>query len=444
MIRFAVQFLTSHDRVQSVMLRSIRSYTWLLLPLVLLSCGKVGSLFGSTTDPCALVTVEEAQQALGEPVEEGTPSEPKTCLFRAHRSDGNTVTVQLHDSSGQDRRAWFNKERLRRDSRLIPGLGEGAVRIDLASLSRLTFLHEDELITVIVASTKQKHLADAVTRLSRAVAERHGATLTATIPSTVTSPTTEQNSHREAGSRAAPVTLTKIRPAPETLQDGPKKSTSIDPTNLIGTWHTRVSRGTTQHDLLLVIKPNLEWSLSSMMEFDGVLNAESGLWSLERANTFRGLGWKGTYRITAPNTFATTGSVQANWKRLVTDQNPARIPAELWNLRREATSVPVFQLKTVDPDLIGQWEGSGTYAGGPATFVWAIQPSAATDLLIVDSLKGTVQSKDGLPQLHPAQKKQQRVSVIAFNDHGFTTTDGKTNLKWNKLQQPQSTETRQL
>lgn len=426
------------------MLRSIRSCTCLLIPLFLLSCGKVGSLFGSKTDPCSLVTVADAQQALGEPVAEGTPTEPKTCLFKARRSEGNTVTVQLHDSPGQDRRVWFNKERLRRDSRLIPGLGEGAVRFDSDSLSRLTFLHEDELVTVIVASTKQKHLADAVTRLSRTVAERYGATLTATIPSTLSGPIAEQDSQHDVGSRIAPVTLTQTRLAPETPQDGPKKSTSIDPINLIGTWHTRVSRGTTQHDLLLIVKPNLEWSLSSMMEFDGILNAESGLWSLERANTFRGLGWKGTYRITAPSAFSTSGSVQANWKRLVTDQNPSRIPTELWNLRREATSVPVFQLKTVDPDLVGQWEGSGTYAGGSATFVWVIQPSAATDLLIVDSLKGTVQTKDGFPQLQPAQKKQQRVSVIAFNDLGFTTTDGKTNLKWRKLPPSQSTESRQL
>ena len=426
------------------MLRRIRSYTWLLLPLSLLSCGKVGSLFGSNTDPCSLVTVADAQQALGEPVEEGTPTEPRTCLFKAHRSEGNRVTVQLHDTPGQDRRVWFNKERLRRDSRLIPGLGEGAVRVDSASLSRLTFLHEDELVTVIVASTKQKHLADAVTRLSRSVAERYGATLTATIPSTLSSPIAEPDSKPDIPSRVAPVTLRQTLHALETPQDGPKKSTSIDPANLVGTWHTRVSHGTTQHDLLLVVKPNLAWSLSSMMEFDGILNAESGLWSLERANTFRGLGWKGTYRITAPDSFATTGSVQANWKRLVTDQNPSRIPSELWNLRREATSVPVFQLKTVDPDLVGQWEGSGTYAGGPATFVWAIQPSAATDLLIVDSLKGTVHTKNGLLELHPAQKKQQRVSVIAFNDHGFTTTDGKASLKWNKLQPSESTETRQL
>jgi hypothetical protein len=420
------------------------SYIWLLLPLFLLSCGKVGSLFGSKTDPCSLVTTAEAQQALGEPVDEGTSTEPKTCLFKAHRSDGNTVTIQLYDSAAQDRRAWFNKERLRRDSRLIPGLGEGAVRVDSASLSRLTFLHREELITVIVASTKQKHLADAVTRLSRTVAERYGATLTVTIPSTIPGPLAEQDSHRDRSSRVAPATLMHTRPASETPRDGPQKSTSIDPAKLIGTWYTRVAHGTTQHDLLLTIKPNLEWSLSSMMEFDGILNAESGTWSLERANTFRGLGWKGTYRITAPNSFATTGSVQANWKRIVTDQSPSRIPTELWKLRREETSVPVFQLKTVDPSLVGQWEGSGTYAGGHATFVWAIQPSAATDLLIVDSLKGTVHTKDGLPQLHPTHKKQQRVSIIAFSDHGFTTTDGKTTLKWNKLQQPQALETRQL
>lgn len=427
------------------MLHRIPFYSWFLLPLFLISCGKIGNLFGSKTDPCSLVTVADAQQALGEQVEEGKSSESNTCTFKAHRNEGNTVTVQLVDTRGQERLAWFNKERLRRDSRLIPGLGQGAVRVDSASLSRLTFLHEDELVTVVVASTKQKQLADAVTRLSRTVAERYGATVTATIPSTGSGPMAEQEVQRDSSSRVASVALTQARPMhPEPSQEGPKKSTSIDPTNLIGTWHTRVSYGTIQHDLLLIVKPNLEWSLSSMMEFDGIMNAESGLWSLERANTFKGLGWKGTYRMTAPDSFATTGSVQATWKRVAPDQHPSRVPIELLNLRREATSVPVFQLKTVDPDLVGQWEGSGTYAGGRATFVWAIQPSAATDLLIVDSLKGTIQAKDGLPQLQPAQKKQQRVSVTALNDHGFSTTDGKTTLKWNKLQQPQPTETRQL
>jgi len=195
--------------------------------------------------------------------------------------------------------------------------------------------------------------------------------------------------------------------------------------------------------MLLIIQPNLKWSLSSMMQFDGILNAEAGLWSLERANTFKGLGWKGTYRKMTPDSFASTGSVQATWKRLMIDQNPTHIPAELWNLRRDATSVPVFQLKTVDPDLVGTWEGSGAYTGGPAAFVWVIKSSAATDLLILDTLRGAVQTKDGIPQLQPAQKKQQRVSVIAFHDNGFTTTDGKTNLRWTQFRS-ESTENRQL
>lgn len=425
------------------MFLQIRLYIVVTLSVSLLSCGKLGNLFGSETDPCALITVADAQQALGESVEEGTLTEPKTCIFKAHRSDGNTVTVQLDDTAGKDLRTWFNKERLRRDSRLIPGLGDGAVRIDSSSMSRLTFMHKDELVTVIVASTKHKHLGDSVTALSRTVAEHYGATVAATIlPSTIIA-TADRGARTEAISRPTQVTLAQSLPMTASTQEGPKKAASVDPTSLIGTWHTRLTQGTTQRDLLLVIKPNLEWSLSSMMEFDGVLNAEAGLWALERANTFRGLGWKGSYRKTTPNSFATTGSVQASWKRLVTDQGPTRIPIELWNLRREATSVPVFQLKTVDPDLVGQWEGSGTYAGGAATFVWAIQPSAATDLLIVDSLKGTVQTKDGFPQLHPTHKKQQRVSILAFNDHGFTTTDGKTNLRWSKLH-PDSTETRQL
>ncbi|MEQ1846993.1 MAG: hypothetical protein ABL983_15610, partial [Nitrospira sp.] len=82
-------------------------------------------------------------------------------------------------------------------------------------------------------------------------------------------------------------------------------------------------------------------------------------------------------------------------------------------------------------------------AGGSAAFVWLIKPSAATDLLIVNTLRGTVHTKDGIPQLQPVQKQHQRVSVIAFHDRGFTTTDGKSNLRWTKVRS-EPTEDRQL
>jgi hypothetical protein len=390
------------------------------------------------------MTVADVERALGEPVQEGTLADPATCIFKAYRTGGNAVTVQLDETPGKDRRTWFNKERLRRDSHLIPGLGDGAVRIDSSpTLSRLTFMHNDALVTVIVSSTQQKQLGESVTQLGKTAATRYGAPLTATLPPSAPPPIADRGTRGETVAPPAAVTLTQTLPAPSGAQVGPKKATSFDPTSLVGTWHTHLIQGTTQHDMLLIIQPNLTWSLSSMMQFDGILNAEAGLWSLERANTFKGLGWKGTYRKTTPNSFASTGSVQATWARLSTDQNPTRIPAELWKLRHEATSVPVFQLKTVDPDLVGQWEGSGTYAGGSAAFVWVIKPSAATDLLIVSALRGTVQTKDGIPQFQPVQKKQQRVSVIAFHDRGFTTTDGKTNLRWTKIPS-EPTEARQL
>jgi hypothetical protein len=395
------------------------------------------------------MSVADAERALGEPVQEGVLADSATCIFKARRNEGNAVTVQLDETPGKDRRTWFNKERLRRDSYLIPGLGDGAVRIDSSpTSSRLTFMHKDTFVTVIVSSTRQKQLGESVTQLGRTAATRYGASLTATLPPSTTTastspPMTGRGTRTETIVSPASVTLTQTLPAPSDIQAGPQKTASFDPTSLIGSWHAHVAQGTTQHDLLLIIQPNLTWSLSSMMQFDGILNAEAGLWSLERANTFKGLGWKGTYRKTAPNTFSSTGSVQATWKKLSIDQNPTRIPAELWKLRREATSVPVFQLKTVDPDLVGQWEGSGTYAGGSAAFVWAIKSTAATDLLIVDTLRGTVQTKDGIPQLRPLQKKQQRVSIIAFHDRGFTTTDGKTNLRWTQFRSEQ-TENSQL
>lgn len=426
------------------MLSRVLPYTVLGLTPLLFSCGESSGLFGSKTSACSLMTVADAERALGEPVQEGTMADAATCIFKASRNEANTVTVRLDETPGKDQRTWFNKERLRRDSLLIPGLGDGAVRIDSSpTQSRLTFMHKNAFVTVIVSSTRQNQLGESVIQLGKTAATKYGASLTATLPPSA--PPTMPG--RGTGTNTIPppalVTLTQTLPTPSEAQVGPKKAASFDPTSLVGTWHAHVAHGTTQHDLLLIIRPNLTWSLSSMMQFDGILNAESGLWSLERANTFKGLGWKGTYRKMTPDLFTSTGSVQATWKKLSIDQHPTHIPAELWNLRREATSVPVFQIKTVDPDLVGQWEGSGTYAGGSAAFVWVIKPSAATDLLIVDTLRGSVRTKDGIPHLQPAQKKQQRVSVIAVHDRGFTTTDGKSNIRWTKFH-PESIEDRQL
>lgn len=422
------------------MFSRVLPYTFLGLAPLLLSCSESSSLFGSKTSPCSLMTVADAEGALGEPVQDGTLADSTTCIFKARRNEGNAVTVQLDEAPGKDRRTWFNKERLRRDSQLIPGLGDGAVRIDSSpTLSRLTFMHKDAFVTVILSSTQQKQLGESVTQLGRTAAARYGASLTATLPPTSSAPPTRpgREIHTETVASQATVTLAHGLPTPSDIQAGPKKAGSFDPASLVGTWHAHVTQGMTQHDMLLIIQPNLKWSLSSMMQFDGILNAETGLWSLERANTFKGLGWKGTYRKTTPNSFDSTGSVQAIWKRLSIDATPTLIPVELWNFRREATSVPVFQLKTVDPDLVGQWEGSGSYAGGSAAFVWVIKPTAATDLLIVDTLRGTVKTKDGIPQLQPIQKKKQRVSIIAFHDRGFTTSDGKTNLRWTQFDSEQ-------
>ena len=421
------------------MMYQIRSFTILLLSATLLACGQSSNRLTAKTDPCVLATVTDAEHALGEPVLEGTLANGATCVFKAQRHEGHTVTIQVDDVSGKDRRTWFNKERLRRDSFLISGLAEGAIRVDSPSLSRLTFLHQDTLVTVMVSSIKQKHLNESVTALGKIVATRYGANASLTTASTKSSSLPQfaiETPKPDPVRTPAPVASTQTTPAASHISMGPMKSVSIDPRSLIGTWHAQTAQGTTHYDMLLTIQPNLGWTLSSMLQFDGVLNAEAGLWSLERAHTFRGLGWKGTYRRLNATSFASTGSIQAKWAKLLTDQVPKHVPAELWKLRHEATSVPVFQLKSVDSDLIGQWEGSGSYAGGSATFVWSIQPTAATDLLIIETVRGTIESKDGLSQLKPAQKQQTRVSIVALHDGGFTTNDGKTSLRWTRYQTP--------
>lgn len=415
-----------------------------LSSLTLISCGNGLSPFASNTDPCSLITSAEAERALGESAREGERTDATTCVFKSTRDSANAVTVQVDETPGKDRRAGFNKDRLRRDSVLVAGLGDGAIRIDSPpSLSRLTFLSNDNLITVMVSSIHATNLSDSVMTIGRSAAERYGAAVVASRippPPPVASTDAATADHQTGSSlilRTSPVTVTQTRTVGETDSTGPTKASTIDTGTLVGIWQAHALQGTTKHNYLLVIEPNQSWILSSLTQFDGVLDAEAGRWSLDRANTFKGQSWKGTYATGQPDSFVTTGSLHGTWTKLDEAQPPSKIPAELWSLRKNTTSVPVFQLKSVDRALVGIWESTGTYAGGPATFVWTIKASAASDLFIMDQTRGTVVTKGGIVQLQPTQKRQRSVGIVATQDGGFTTSDGKTSLRWTRLT-PQS------
>ncbi len=410
-----------------------------LSSLTLISCGNGLSPFASNTDPCSLITSAEAERALGEPAREGRRTDATTCVFKSTRDSANAVTVQVDETPGKDRRAGFNKDRLRRDSVLVAGLGDGAIRIDSPpSLSRLTFMRGENLVTIMVSSIHASNLSASVMAIGKSAAERYGATvaLSQIPPASPVAETGSSVPDRQPGApsllHTSPVTVTQTRTVGETDSTGLTKSSTIDTGTLVGTWQTHALQGTTKHNYLLVIEQNQSWTLSSLTQFDGVLDAESGRWSLDRANTFKGQSWKGTYVTGQPDSFVTTGSLHSTWTRLDGDQPPSKIPTELWSLRNNTTSVPVFQLKSVDRALVGVWESTGTYAGGPATFVWTIKPSAATDLFIMDQTRGTVVTKGGLVQLQPAQKRQRSLGIVATQEGGFTTSDGKASLRWTR------------
>lgn len=411
-----------------------------LTGLTLVACGNGSSPFASDTDPCSLITVAEASRALGEPAREGNRTDATTCVFTASSNPANAVTLQVDETPGKDRRSAFNKDRLRGDSVLIAGLGDGAIRMDSPpALSRVTFLRGENLVTVMVSSTQAPDLPAAVMAIGKSAAARYGAAVAASqvSPQSPAALTDGSASVQQAAARSplrtSPVTVAQTRNVGTTSSTGPTKSSAIDKHTLVGTWQARSMQGTTKHDFLLVIRPDHSWTLSSLTQFNGVLDAESGRWSLDRANTFKGQSWKGTYVTTESGSFSSTGSLQATWTRLDSDQPPKKIPLELWDLRKDTTSVPVFQLKSVDRSLVGLWESTGTYAGGPASFVWSIKPSAATDLFIMDQTRGTIVTKGGIVQLQPTQKRQRSLGIVAAQDEEFTTSDGTSSLRWTKV-----------
>ena len=208
----------------------------------------------------------------------GQRADSKTCIFKSVRDSANAVTVQVEEAPGVDRRAGFNKERLRRDSVLIAGLGDGAVRIDSPpSLSRLTFLRGENLVTVMVSSIHAADLQASVMTIGKRAAERYGATVALSqIPpsSTVTASSDAMPDRQTTSSpalRTSPVAVTQTRSVEQTGSTGPSKASTADLSALVGTWQAHTMQGTTRHNYLLEIAPTQTWTLSSLTQFDGVL-----------------------------------------------------------------------------------------------------------------------------------------------------------------------------
>lgn len=420
----------------------VRRLSQACVPLLLtglLSCSGNGGWPTAKTDPCSLLSTTEVAAALNEPVQAGKKTTDSICVFKATRHPQNEVTIEVDESPGKNRKGWFNKERMRSDRALIAGLGDGAVRVESPpSLARVTFLRGDTLITVMVSSVKHHNRGDAVTQLARAAADRYGAQSPIAMVSGVnSSPSTGNTSAVPAPAKSSsftisPVSSTQSLPASTPTSTGPTRSPSIDHTNVIGTWYAHATTGMKTIQQMLVIQPNHEWTLFSTVQIEGVLDTGNGTWSFERSGARKEKSWQGTYQMKQEEGFSTTGSVTAQWTKIQPGQTPSRVPIELWQMRREEHEVRVSQLKSVDPTLVGLWEGTGTYKGGKADFVWWIKKSAATDVLIMESSKGMLRVKAGILRLVPAKGNRRGMAIVALQDKSFTTSDGKVTIRWNQ------------
>lgn len=418
----------------------------------LLSCSGGGGWPITRTDPCSLLTAAEVEQALGEPVQTAEKTSDSTCVFTATQNPQNEVTIQVDEAPGKDRKSWFNKERMRSDRALIAGLGDGAVRIESPpSLVRLTFLRGDALVTVMVSSMTLPNRTDAVTQLAKAAADRVGSqSLIARVADPVLSPPTVKSSSPLSSSALTPSSIAvspasaiqTSRAVPLT-STGPTKSSSIKPDHVVGTWYARSTTGLTTINQMLVIDAKYNWTLSSTIQLGGSLDTESGMWSLERSSTRTQKAWQGTYKTNREDAFSTTGSIAAQWARVPPGHNPSRVPVELWQIRRDDNEARVTQLKSVDPALVGLWEATGIYKGGKAEFVWSIKQTTTTNILIMESTRGAVETKDGIVRLMPARNTRRGMAIVALHGKSFTTSDGKITIRWNQ-EPPRPSQTREL
>ena len=366
---------------------------------MVLGCSQSSEVITSKLNACLIVTEADVELAIGTPVATGVRQNDRQCLYQAKRNPQETVTVELDPGQGENKKTLFHDQRSKTGHQPVPGIGDGAftLRSPIGGI-QLTFLKDDALVTLSLASSKQVNPQAAVTNLAKVAATR----LTAPRPPLAVA-------SAAAASRSAP---------------------ADSPSHWTGDWYGCVPVGMMFGKGHLSLSERADWTMTTAVVMPGTVVAERGRWQAESYQEIL----HGTYQFAGSDRFSTTGILSVTWNRLPRNEAPNKFDPLLW---RSFGTVPrkmaVKRLTPVEPALVGTWEGSAKFIDRQEEFVWTITSANASEFYKATSQSGRVEPDQDRFKLIAAHSKMPPLLMKVLGQDKMELTDSSGTLsQWNR------------
>ena len=231
---------------------SIRPTFYLLMAwATVLGCSQSSDVISTNLNACLIVTEADVELAIGTPVATGVRHNDRQCLYQAKRNPQETVTVELNPGPDGNKKTLFHDQRSKTGHQPVPGIGDGAftLRSPIGGI-QLTFLKDDALVTLSLASSKQANPQAAVTSLAKVAATRLASPLPiVAVASAVAAPT------------GSGLTGT--------------------PSRWTGDWYGCVPVGLMYGKGHLALSERADWTLTTAVVMPGTVVADRGRWQAE-------------------------------------------------------------------------------------------------------------------------------------------------------------------
>jgi hypothetical protein len=364
----------------------------------IVGCSPSSDVISTNLNACLIVTEADVELAIGTPVTPSLQQDDRRCLYQAKRNPKETLTVELNSGPDGDPKSRFHDRRSNSDHQPVPGIGDGAftVQSPIGDI-QLTFLKNDALVTLSLFSAKQHNPQAAVTNLARIAAKRLA-------------------------------TPSIISPA-AALASGPTRT----PSQWAGDWYGCLPVGLMYGKGRLTLKETGDWTLTTAMVMPGTVVADRGQWQAESYQEIL----HGTYMVEGSDRFSTTGIMSVTWNKLAKQQTPNKFDPLLWkSFAAIPRKVSVKRLPTVEPSLIGTWEGSAKFVDRQEEFVWTITSSNVSEFYKATSQSGLVeQEQDRLRLVVPRSKTPPLSIRVPAPDKMELIDDAGTVSQWGRSEQ---------
>jgi hypothetical protein len=300
-----------------------------------------------TIDPWALITADEAAQALGVPVVRGNPTSQGmntwSCLYHSTQSKQIQVQLLIDESPHRDKKGVMDNMK-RQGHTPIPGLGDEAYYFDSPiGFFQLDVLVGDTLLQFGMNGTEDE-LTKAKTLVGKAI-------------------------QRMISGEGA----------------GEKPSAQLQ---VVGNWFFNEGGETN----VLSIKENGAWSITNAMLLTGAMMTEGNRWSL--ITRVRKPILEGTFILNGNDSFSLAGAYTDQLSRISVGNIPIEyaslLAPDMMKSGVDPATAANWPSVSVSPNLVGLWKGR-YQENNFSEAVWRINPSGPSFVQEFTSVRGSIQ-----------------------------------------------------